>query len=42
VLGRIDAVSVEEVAREASGLLSAARCLTVIGPFAPDRSFVLP
>ncbi len=41
VLGRIDAVSVEEVAGEASALLSAARCLTVIGPFEPDRSFVL-
>ncbi|MGB7980624.1 MAG: pitrilysin family protein [Candidatus Nanopelagicales bacterium] len=41
ILGRVDAVSVEDVAREAAAILSAPRALTVIGPFEPDRTFTL-
>ncbi len=38
-LARIDAVSLDDVAREAAALLSAPRALTVIGPFEEGRTF---
>lgn len=39
LLDRIDAVTIEEVAAEAAAILSAPRCLTVIGPFDESRHF---
>jgi predicted Zn-dependent peptidase len=41
VLARIDAITMDDIVREASGLLSAPRALTVIGPFEPGRTFSL-
>jgi predicted Zn-dependent peptidase len=41
VLARIDAITMDDIVREASGLLSAPRALTVIGPFEPGRTFAL-
>jgi predicted Zn-dependent peptidase len=40
-LARIDAVTLDDVAREAAAILAAPRSLTVIGPFDPDRTFDL-
>ena len=37
----MDAVTLEDVAREAATVLAAPRALTVIGPFEPDRTFPL-
>jgi predicted Zn-dependent peptidase len=39
LLARIDAITLEDVAREAAQILSAPKSLTVIGPFDADRSF---
>ena len=41
LLARIDAVTLDDVAREAAAVLEAPRALTVIGPFEPDRTFAL-
>jgi predicted Zn-dependent peptidase len=41
VIARIDAITMDDIVREAHALLSAPRALTVIGPFAPDRTFAL-
>ena len=41
VLRRMDAVTLDDVAREAATVLAAPRALTVIGPFEPDRTFPL-
>ncbi len=41
LLARVDAVTVQLVADEAARILAAPRSLTVIGPFAADRTFAL-
>ncbi len=41
VLARIDAVTADEVARQAAAMLAAPRSLTVIGPFDGDRRFAV-
>ncbi len=41
ILGRVDSVTAEDVAREAAALLSAPRAVTVIGPFEADRTFAI-
>jgi hypothetical protein len=39
-LARVRAVTAEQVTDLAAELLSGPRCLTVVGPFDPDREFV--
>ncbi len=39
LLARVDAVTASDVADEAARILTAPRSLTVIGPFAPNRTF---
>jgi predicted Zn-dependent peptidase len=39
LLARIDAITVDDVAREAARILSAPKSLTVIGPFEESRTF---
>jgi predicted Zn-dependent peptidase len=41
LLARIDAVTMDDIAREAAGILSAPKSLTVIGPFEESRTFSL-
>jgi predicted Zn-dependent peptidase len=42
VIARIDAITMDDIVREAAALLSAPRALTVIGPFEAGRTFALP
>jgi predicted Zn-dependent peptidase len=41
LLARIDAVTLDDIAREAAAILSAPKSLTVIGPFEESRQFSL-